>query len=198
MKTLLVTMLAMLLLTTIAGNANAQTPYMQVYFDPGLTYMWENCPPAPIGTVVGTMYVVAHDFGAWLSGIEFRIDYPPQLLWLGDTIDTGHLSIGNTRDGIGITFPQPLDAFSSALIVSISFLWMCQDCNSPDINSVVCFNVFPGSGCLRAVRWPDLKVICGQSGTAIICPVCGGHRPCDQLPVPVEQTTWGGIKALYH
>ena len=197
MRKLLLTVLAILMLTTFAGNANAQTPSLQIYFDPGLIDPWEDCPPAPIGTVVGTMYVVAHDFGAWLSGIEFRIDYPPQLLWLGDTIEPGNLSIGNTRDGIGITFPIPLNAFTSALIVSISFLWMCQDCTSPNMNQVICFDVYPGSGCLRAVRWPNLEVICGQSGTSVICPACGSWVPCGQLPVPVEQTTWGGIKALY-
>jgi hypothetical protein len=192
MRRILSGITVLLVLLALAPRVTAGTPYLQVYFDPGLTYTFENCPPDPVGTVVDTFYVVAHDFDAWLNGIEFRIDYPPQIAWLGDLIDPNVLAIGNTYEGIGVAWTIPFNAFTPNVVLRVVFLWTCQDCNSPDINSVVCLNVYPGSGYLRAVRWPDLELIYGQSGTAVICPACGSWRPCDPLPIPVEQRSGAG------
>jgi hypothetical protein len=188
----------LLVLSALAPIVTAQTPYLQIYFDQGLTEESANCPPAPVGTEIGTIYIVAHNFDAWLNAIEFRINYPPQMLWLGDQYGPNALNLGNTYEGIGLAWTIPFNAFVPNVIATAVFLWMCDDCASSNMNQVICFDVYPGSGYLRAVRWPDLELVYGQSGTAVICPTCGSWVPCDQLPIPVERTTWGGVKALYH
>ena len=198
MRKILSGITVLLVLFILTPIVTAQAPYLQVYFDQGLTETYANCPNSPPGSVIDTIYVVAHNFDAWLNGIEFRIDYPPQMMWLGDQFDPNALHIGNTNQGIGLAWTIPFNAFVPNVVLSAIVLWMCDNCDTPNMNQVVCFNVYPGSGYLRAVRWPDLELIYGQSGTAVICPACGAWRPCDQLPVPVERTTWGGIKAMYH
>ena len=99
--------------------------------------------------------------------------------------------------GIAIAFPVPLNAYSPVLIAGIFVLWMCNDCG-PSYNTPVCFDVYPSSGYLRAVRWPDLELIYATSETALICPAGPPWPICAELPIPVEQTTWGHIKAMYH
>ncbi|MCK5407792.1 MAG: hypothetical protein KAJ37_10065 [Candidatus Krumholzibacteria bacterium] len=185
------------ILSALAPIVTAQTPHLQIYFDQQLRDTYANCPNSPPGTVLDTIYVVAHNFDAWLNAIEFKINYPPQLAWLGDWLDPSALHIGNSYEGIGVAWPIPFNAFVPNVVLQAMVLWMCDDCASPNMNQVICFDVYPGSGFLRAVRWPDLELIYGQSGTAVICPTCGSWRPCDQLPIPVEQTTWGGVKAMY-
>ena len=187
----------LVVLFALASRVTAQAPYLQVYFDDQFLYEWGYCPAAPIGTVATTLYVVAHDFDAWLNAIEYRLELPPQLLFLGDVLPPGSLSIGQSPEGIAIAFPVPLNAYSPVLISTVYVLWMCNDCG-PNYNTPVCFDVYPSSGYLRAVRWPDLELIYATSETALICPAGPPWPICAELPIPVEQTTWGHIKAMYH
>jgi hypothetical protein len=187
----------LVLLLAAAATARAQTPYLQVYFDPDLTFPIANCPADPPGTVFGDIYIVAHDFGAWLNAIEFTVDYPPQLMWLNDIIAPGALAIGGTATGIAIAWPLPLNAFVPVVVAQSRFVWMCDNCGPPNSNVLVCIMGYPSSGAARATRWPDLKLIYAQSGTSVICGACGSWGQCASLPVPVREKTWGGIKALY-
>ena len=155
----------LLVLFALAPRVTAGTPYLQVYYDSEFLHTNSNCPQGqPIGTVAQEIYIVAHDFDAWLNAIEFKINYPPQLLFLGDNIPPWHLSIGNSQDGIAIAFPIPLNAYSPVLISTVTVLWMCDECLFSLYDTPVCFDVYPSSGYLRAVRWPDLSLIYGTSG----------------------------------
>jgi hypothetical protein len=184
-------------LFALAPRVTAGTPYLQVYFDNGFLHTWGDCPAQPIGTVAQMIYVVAHNFDAWLNAIEYRLDLPPQLLFLGDMPSPGSLSIGNSPEGIAIAFPVPLNAYSPVLISTVSVLWMCDNCFPPNQDRLICFDVYPSSGYLRAVRWPDLSLIYATAGTARICGSSPPLPKCAELPIPVERTTWGHIKAMY-
>jgi hypothetical protein len=118
--------------------------------------------------------------------------------WERDIVNRDYaLALGNTWGGIAIAFTTPLNAFGPAVIMKVGVHWMCDNCGSANLNVLLCFDVFPSSGYVRAARRPDYEVIHATGGTAIICPACGQWGSCpDLLPVPVARGTWGGIKAL--
>jgi hypothetical protein len=199
MKYLLPCALCILALSGFASIVTAQTPYLQVYFDEELTETSADCPTGEIGTVEDEFWVVAHNFNAYLAAIEFKINYPPQIYWYGE-IPVTDLTLGSSPTGVAMAFPTPLNAYGPAVLMKVRFVWMCNDCYT--YNVMVCFDVFPSSGYVRAVRWPDEELIYATSGTAVICGLlCAapcGDVACPGLPgVPVAQSTWGGIKALY-
>ena len=164
--------------------ANSQIPHVAVFFDPGLQYQQKNCPPAPIGTVLDSVFVVATNFDMWMSAIEYQIIYPPEMLFLGDVTPAGALVIGNSPAGITIAFPTPMNAFTQAVVQKTKFIWMCDACFNPNTPLIVVPH--PNSGFLRAVRWPDNVVVNAIGWTSLIC-----------ATIPVEESTWGQVKALY-
>jgi len=200
MKKTLPGILFLLVSFLLVPDGSAQTPYLQVYFDPDFSATSANCPDDPVGSYIDTLYVVAHNFDAWLSAIEFKIRYPNAIFWIIDMVDYDRhdLSLGISPTGIAISFPLPLSAHSPVLIMRVLIGWMCDHCSDQNAWSLICFDGYPSSGYLRAVTYPDLNLIYGTSGTASICPLCCDPQRCEDLPpVPVEQKTWGQIKALY-
>lgn len=170
-----------------ASVSSAQIPNVVVYFDNTFTQMDKCCPDAPAGTVVEELYVVANNFNCFVSGIEYTIDYPPALSWLGDFIDDAtQLSIGNSPTGIGITWPLPANGFNPLLCQKANVLWMCEagDATADQLLTVL---PYPSSGKVRVIKWPDEAEVLGVGLVSVVCPTT----------IPVEETTWGGIKALY-
>ena len=190
MKKILVVVFAVVVMLG-AAQVNAQVPYVQVYFDEAWqTPVLESCPDLPPGTEVSTIYVVAHNFNMWMNGIEYMINYPTELTWLGDSIGPDRLSIGNSPSGIGVTWPVPGNGFGGLLVQTANVLWMCEGCSSNDITITVVrhpFTPWPETHLVRAVRWPDLGIVQGVGMAAAVC-----------LIIPVQETTWGGIKAQYN
>jgi hypothetical protein len=187
MKRILVVVIAVVI-GLMAINANAQIPNVQVYFDYNLTETGANCPVAPPGTVLDSCYVVANNFNMWMNAIEYTIDYPPQILWVGDVFPTDRLTIGNSPSGVGVSWPLPGNAFGALVIQKIRFYWMCDNCDpqGPNADAPISVLPYPLQSTVRAVRWPDLAIVPGVGMTSLIC-----------ATVPVEETTWGGIKSMY-
>lgn len=168
------------------ASSSANVPLVLLSFDyPDMQYH-ANCPDEPPGTVVGTLYVVARNFDMWMAAIEYRIEYPSEIAWLGDILEPTQLSIGATPDGIGITWPIPVNAFGNVVVQKAFFLWMCQGCPLCSLRAIK-VRPYPSSGKIRALRWPDLLEVQACGGFVVICP----------RPVPIEETTWGRIKAMY-
>jgi hypothetical protein len=188
MKKILVVVFA--IAVVFATAASAQTPYVAVYFDDTYQTMTADCPDAPPGTVPDSAYVVTHNWNMWVNAIEYAIAYPPQIFWTGDQIAPGILAIGQsdvTLGGIGMTWPLPANGFGSLFLQKFFFFWMCEGCDG-NWDSPITVVPYPQSGQVRAVRWPDLAIFQGVGLTSLICPSPG---------IPVEEKTWGGIKALY-
>jgi hypothetical protein len=169
-----------------ASVASAQIPNVAVYFDEGLQFQQANCPADPIGTVAQELYVVANNFGIWMSGIEYQIFYPTQLFVAGDFPIAGALSIGSSASGIGITFPIPLNAFTQAVVQTVNVVWMCNDCDPTNQDAPIVVMPYPGQPWVRGVEWPNLNIVIAFGMTSLICST-----------TPVQETTWGGVKALY-
>ena len=92
---------------------------------------------------------------------------------------------------------MPANGFGSLLCQKVLILWMCQatlvstdpdvwDCGTANDNLVTVVG-HPFSGEIRALRSPNNTEFFGTGLTSVICP----------QTIPVEETTWGGIKALY-
>jgi hypothetical protein len=171
-------------------NAGGPIPNIQVYFTSewgtyGQTHLQE-CPPDPPGTVVGTLYIVAINFNMWMSAVEYQVNYPPQFIWLAD--NTGGIDIGQSPTGIATSWPLPQNAFVPYAVNTVTFIYNCQLCNSgPNIPICVVPNPAAISGQVQAVRWPDGTLIPAIGMKSLICPT-----------IPVEETSWGQIKALYN
>ncbi len=177
-------LLFVICLVLCASTLSAGVPNVAIFFDKNLRYMSGSCPYAPVGTVLDTVYVVANNFDMWMNAIEYRIDYPPQLLYISDLPPANTLVLGNSPYGITIAWTIPANAFIGLVVQKILVLWQCDGC--PGYNYPVVVNPHPMTGYLRAVRWPDLVTVDAIGMTSLICAV-----------IPVEETTWGGIKALY-
>jgi hypothetical protein len=179
-----------------AVQAKAQIPYLQIYFDDYWTQTTATCPTAPIGTVFGTAYVVGHNWNAWVQAIEYKIAYPGVVSPLNDIVTSCQLKIGSSSTGIAITWIRnptagclgPANGWEAFLVQEIFFVWMCDDCSVLDIPWPIInyWTTDPTNHTIQAVRWPDNAWLSGVGLTAFICP-----------DVPVTESTWGGIKALY-
>ncbi len=187
-------------LLPMAAMSASPGPHVSIYFDEQWTQAYADCPGGP---QLGYLYVVAEGFNAFISAIEFRVDYPPQLGWLGDQ-ELPPVAIGNTPTGISMGWTLPQNGFFPLLLTKVAFLWQCPsgDCTG-SAEVPVCPNVHPISGFLRAVRYPDQAFIMAGSWGACLCPLvclgCGEPTTCvcPELPVPTEPTSWGKIKSLY-
>jgi hypothetical protein len=177
-----------------AVGASAQTPTVQPYFQGGQI----NVPQCPeggdSGTIPGNIYVLAHNWNIWMSALEYQVEWPTQLIFVGDVpADPAWLTIGtsiNPATGISYSFGTPVNAYNDVLIETISFFWNCSGCATAQ-NITVTVMGAPASpeppSVVRAVDFWSEEYVYGIGMQAIVCPI-----------VPVEETTWGGIKALYN
>ena len=180
--------LILILLVTCFGVSivTSQTPSVQVFFEyNGGNYSGmhlDQCPPDPPGTVIDSFYVIANNFNMWISAIEYSIDFPQQLLFIAQ--HSGGLDIGTVITGIATAWPFPINGFEQVCVNKVTFLYMCHACNEIYIPIIV--KTHPTTGFIRAVRWPDNIFVNGIGMISFICSVW-----------PVEETTWGKVKALY-
>jgi hypothetical protein len=166
------------------GAIDLQTPTVQIYFDEQLQVPHrDNC-----GAILtfDTLYVVASSFNAQIVDIEYLVDVSSwgAMWWIVDLIQPTYTATGESYAGIRVAFPSPVDATGAFLIQRIMVYWMC-DCSGVELHYVMVLP-HPISGKVQATRWPDMTKIEGQGLAGVICPV-----------LPVEETTWGSIKALY-
>lgn len=198
MKRALAGVLVAAVLGCLAGGAVAEpVPYFQVYFDDASNGSFgetsANC--GQVGHPV-YLYVVARNFESWLSAVEFKVDFPDGIMYVGETITPPTqgtiLSIGNSNIGLTVSTSLPRNGFGEpgVLITTIFAIWTgdcyCQLGPSPIVVGPYPYPD-PGKTHPSGVRWPDLVEIPAVGMTSLLCPGV----------VPTQESTWGGIKALY-
>jgi hypothetical protein len=198
MKRALAGVLVAAVLGCLAGGAVAEpVPYFQVYFDDASNGSFgetsANC--GQVGHPV-YLYVVARNFESWLSAVEFKVDFPDGIMYVGETIAPPTqgtiLSIGNSNIGLTVSTSLPRNGFGEpgVLITTIFAIWTgdcyCQLGPSPIVVGPYPYPD-PGKTHPSGVRWPDLVEIPAVGMTSLLCPGV----------VPTQESTWGGIKALY-
>jgi hypothetical protein len=175
--------IAVVLVAFAAVSVQAQTtPTVGVYFDQAYTVMQKPCAGP---NVMDYAYVVAYNFNAFLSGIEYMISYPPSVTWVAD-LDIPAATIGNTTTGISMGFATPRNGFGPVLIHRVAFLWQCMGCDATNEDDPFVVLPHPEFGFVRATDFPDFEFINGVGMTSLVC-----------ATVPVNETTWGKIKSLY-
>lgn len=141
----------------LASIAVAGTPTVAVYFDEALTIQGvDRLSPGQ-----HTLYVVAENFEAYLTAIEYSIDYPPGMTWIED-VDVPVVKIGTTPEGIAEAWGTPLDAFSRVVIAKVLVSWEPPS-ESPDALEV---KPHPKTGFIRATAAPDHHIIKAKGGRA--------------------------------
>lgn len=175
-----------IVILSLAVNASAQIPFVQVFFDTGSSLAQKDCP----GVMTDNLYVFAMNYNMYIAAIQYWIDLSDALTYLGMTLPTGALSIGSVVDpanGISISYPVPGDGFVPYVTMTISVLWNCSECTDWEITPITVHGFGPG-GLVETVSWPDLTMKMGIGMISLICAY---------PPIPAEQTTWGSVKSLY-
>ena len=173
--------LALILALALVCAANAQTPYIAVYFDPGFTATTKVCP----GPGLDVWYVAAVNFNSLITGAEFAISYPAAVTWLADT-NTPPVKIGSTPSGISMGYPIPVNGFSPVELCRVQVQWNCEECDSSSIDAPITVIAHPHTTFLG---WTDESYTeqPASGWTSFICPFAS----------PAEPTTWGRVKALF-
>ena len=179
------TLLVFVLMVFSAVTVSAQTtPYIAVYFDN--TYQTEStinpggC--AGIGTL-DTLYIALSNASAWISGVEFAVNYPPELLPISD-LWTQPVTAGNTQSGISMGWATPQNGFGTVFVCGVLVQWQCDTCPGQNIPMPVVVN--PNTGFLGFTDFPNYNLFPAVGLTSLIC-----------ATVATEESTWGKVKALY-
>ena len=191
MKKALAVVLAMLLIGVCTGGALAQVPFIQAYFDADYNDTQSPCKTPGSGS---TLYVAALNFNELISAVDFKIQFPPALMYIGENVaedpegDPGDITIGNSLSGIAIAYNLPRNGYETMLLTRVFVEWTgdCDCLQGPQPLRVVGYDdVY--SPTPKAVKWPSGEQFDVVGMLSLICP--GG--------VSTETTTWGGVKALY-
>lgn len=161
----------------------AESPSVRIYFDDAFTITHKDCPDDPAGTVLDSFYVVAEDFNLWFNAIEYMILYPPEIVFEAD-VNNG-LNIGSSATGIATAWALPFWEHKPNLVNKVVFMWNCQ--GTPEEGIPIRVVPHPETGFVRAVEWWQHTFVYGVG-------MMGWIRDSE---VPVENTSWGRIKALY-
>jgi hypothetical protein len=199
MKKALAGVLVASLLGLAATGAMAQTPYFQVYFDASFHVLQIVQCGAPLETI--DLYVVMHNFNTILSGANLSIDFPPALLYNGETYPAATLNLGNANSadpapGMGgelIGFGLPQNGFQPLLATTVHCYWsgIC-DCGPQGTAQPVVVKGYKygdpdiGSAAPEGVESETYNIIPAVGMTSLICG-----------PVSSKESTWGAVKALY-
>jgi hypothetical protein len=174
-------------LALFATTAFSQAGSIMLFSDPGAT----NCDVYDIPGLV-VVYVV-HMYTSGATGAQFRVDHMSwgagTLMWIADAVTPPYVPVGNSQTGIQIGYG--LCMISPNLILQIQYL--AQGLSPPcSYIQVVSHPTATPPGILVAdcaippILWP------ATGGDVVVNP-----DPTCMCDIPVQETTWGQIKALY-
>jgi len=190
MRTLI--LLSLILILSLPAATQSQTAHVRAYFDEGLTQAYMQCPDDPKGTVLGTLHIAVDNINEWFTAVEFRVYYPPSMLWIAD-IPSTPLMLGSSPDGIALSWTIPQSGFGRVRVLQAMFLYMCTGCSDindpgdPDLKHWIRLDPHLQTGHIRYVRASDSSLV----------ELAGYHSVIGCLQLPVETSTWGRLKSLY-
>jgi hypothetical protein len=181
--------------TAVGALADA-VPYFQVYFDDASNGSYGDtqavCGQAGYPVY---LYVVARNFESWLAAVEYSVQLPDGIMYIGETITPppqgGMVVFGNSEVGLVVSWELPRNGFGEpgVLISTILGIWTgdcyCQGGPAPIVVGPYPYPVPKTKP--SGVRWPDLVELPAVGMTSLLCPGA----------VSTQESTWGGIKALY-
>ncbi|UCG50537.1 MAG: T9SS type A sorting domain-containing protein [Candidatus Latescibacterota bacterium] len=157
MKRLTYGLLCVAVVSLLASVSVASTPTVTVYFDEAMTMRSvDRLSPGQ-----HTLYIVAEGFDAFLTAIEYKIEYPAGMTWLED-IDMPPVKIGNTTEGIAQAWTKPVDAHSPVVVAKALVRWEPTDRPTCELTVVP----YPGSPSVRATVAPDHRIVEAKGQTS--------------------------------
>jgi hypothetical protein len=187
MKKALAVVLAMLLIGVCTGGALAQVPFVQAYFDADYNDTQSPCKTPGSSS---SLYVAAFNLNDLISAVDFKVLFPPALLYTGENpnVEVTDLVIGNAQIGEAIAWQLAKNGFETLLLTRIFVEWTgdCDCLQGPQPLRVVGYDdvYSPNPKAVRFFGGAQFECV---GMLSLICP--GG--------VSTETTTWGGVKALY-
>ena len=184
-KRVFATGFALLFLVLSVGIVSAQTsPFVAVYFD--RSFQIEDQNPCPGIGVLDTLYVELVNANVFVSGVEFAVNYPPEVAWISD-LNTQPATVGQTPIGLSMGWGTPQNGFNIALdVCQVLIMWNCDGCATTDVPIMVLPHPATGTGFVAFTDFPNYDLFPAVGLTSLIC-----------ATVPAKETTWGQIKSLY-
>ena len=175
-------------LCLLVGRASAQGGQIQLldlFSDPGGVSCTVSGAPGLV-----TLYVI-HS-GATMRGVRYRIDLCHSgLVYVSE--QTSHASSGSALTGIDVDYGACQGTFIQ--VQTITLLSGNTTAGAP-----IYVLPYPGELELRGTTCAGADVFVNNSWACVDCSDCGGligpGPPCNQ-PVPIDESTWGAVKALY-
>jgi len=185
MRRLLILTIAVLM---CAGVAMAQGGFIGLYADAAGT----ECNVYDLPTMVVEIYVV-HQFAPGATASEFKVSPVDgaNMTWLSDSVWSPFLHLGNSQDGISIAYRT---CYSSPInILTITYLAQGLSATCSSYRVVPDPTAYPaGEIWMTDCASPTPNLLPAGGGLIYVNP----NASCTCI-IPVEDTTWGGIKALY-
>ena len=180
MKKVLLSMLAVICMSSLA-YAQPGTAFgtIDIFADPALTSC--NVTTAAVFPVY-----IGHTNTAGATASAFHIDHPADFVFLGEVQAQG-LKLGSSENGVGLSYNTCLSG--TFLILTVQYATQ----GSPTCGLMTILgDLTHVSQQVAIVNCSEISSRYDQGGQARVNP----DGTC-QCSVPVQQTTWGGIKALY-
>ncbi len=185
MRALRLSVLIFVFGTVLGSPAAASTPTIATYYDADGSQI-DDCYSSP---EVADIHVVALNVNAWVLGIRYKIEFPPPFVYLDEHSFFTDPVIGGTSDtGIEISYPSPVYFSERQLIHKAGAVWTCSSGCSPYLNVYIAPVPYPGLTEIEVdvVQGETTTTLFLNTSAAVLCPT-----------LPVQQQTWGKIKALY-
>ena len=178
------TMVVLVLMASVVIVSAQTSPFVAVYFD--RTFQTEAQDPCPGVGVLDTLYVELVNADVFVTGVEFAVNYPPELTWLAD-LNTQPVTVGTTPNGFSMGWADPQNGFGIALdVCQVMVIWNCDGCVNTDVPIAVVPHPTSGTGFVAFTDFPGYNLFPAVGLTSLIC-----------ATVPTQETTWGQIKSLY-
>lgn len=175
-------LVAVLCIVVPATNASSQVGNIGAFFCDGQT-LQAAAVCQGVG-VLDTLCVVAWSPTCQVYGVEFAIDYPPAVTVVSETFATP-TAFGTTSTGVSMLFPT-LQGPGSVTLAEVVVMWNCDHCQGY-FGQAITVIPHPGTNFLGLTSCGFLTVLEPLQGLqTTICAI-----------VPVEETNWGRVKALY-
>ena len=153
------------------------------------------------GPGLRTVYV-NHVFTFGARGARFRLSLDPgaTLTYVSET-HVYATTTGNTQDGISMCYGACVEG---GMVAAVTYMYLGSSVNRPrlrivphpdaeTVDVIDCYEIPQAASVL------DMFVVAPGQGCG--CPTSqtfpGAARFFDCLPLPIENKTWGGVKALY-
>jgi hypothetical protein len=155
---------------------------IDIFSDAGLTSCNITVPVGPFPVYIAQTNVVDGTIA-----VQFRVEAPATFTNVGD-IPSFPLALGNTTDGISISF----GACKSGTFLLVTTNYVAAATAACELMTIMPPTNSPSTDKVKFQTCADQQVLKDQAGQARVNP----DATC-MCNVPVEETTWGGIKALY-